>query len=83
LRSLFLGEHRDGQFHPLAPMADSRPQKQRSQMLFDRARADVQPARDFLVAASLHQQIQDLLVPGRHFDFLKIDHDEFPRHDWN
>jgi hypothetical protein len=31
-------------------------------------------ARDFLVAAPLHEQTQNLLVTGRDLDFIEVDH---------
>jgi hypothetical protein len=34
-------------------------------------------ARNFLVAAALHQQVQHLLVAGRNFDLIETDHDCF------
>jgi hypothetical protein len=43
-------------------------------VLFHGARADAQMPRNFLVAATLHQQIQHLLVTGSDFDFLQVDH---------
>jgi hypothetical protein len=44
-------------------------------MLFHRSRADAQMPRDFLVAATLHQQIQDLLIAGCDLNFFEINHD--------
>jgi hypothetical protein len=43
-------------------------------VLFHGARTDFQLVRDVLVAAALHQQVQDLLVALRYLDFAKIDH---------
>ena len=46
-------------------------------MLLDGAWADIELACDILVAASLHKQIQDLLVARCDFNFIKIDHGGF------
>ncbi|SPE22646.1 hypothetical protein SBA2_1020005 [Acidobacteriia bacterium SbA2] len=46
-------------------------------MLFYGARADVELARNLFVAAALHQQVQDLLVAGRNFDLIQVDHVAF------
>jgi hypothetical protein len=43
-------------------------------MLFDGSGADVEVGRDLLVAASLHEQTEHLLVARRDFDFVEIDH---------
>jgi len=43
-------------------------------MLFYGSRADTEMARDFFVAAPLHQQAQYLLVSRGYFDVVKIDH---------
>jgi hypothetical protein len=63
-----------GQFYPFAAIPDSGAQKQRAQVLLNGARADVELARNFLVAASLDQQIQHLLVAGGNFDLFQIHH---------
>lgn len=39
-------------------------------MLLNGARADTQMARDFLVAASLNEQVQYLLVSGCYLDIV-------------
>jgi hypothetical protein len=72
-------EHGDGQLHALAAIANSGAQKQRAEMLLDGARADIELARDFFIAAALNQQFQDLPVTGRHFDLIQIHHDNLPR----
>jgi hypothetical protein len=46
-------------------------------MLFDRTRADVELPGNFFVAAALHQQVQNLLIPRRDFDLTQIDHDGY------
>ena len=69
-----LGEHGDGEFHALAAIANSGTQEKRAQVLLHGAWADVQLARNFLVAAGLDQRKQNLLVAGGHFDFGEIDH---------
>ena len=46
-------------------------------MLFHGAWADVQLTSNLFVAATLHQQVQHLLVAGSHFDLFQVDH-EFP-----
>jgi len=43
-------------------------------MLFHRARADAQLPCDFFVAAASHQQIEDLLVPGRNLHSIHVHH---------
>jgi hypothetical protein len=48
-------------------------------VLFDGPRADAQVAREFFVAASLHQQTQYLLVSGRYLDIVEVDHLAFRR----
>jgi hypothetical protein len=55
-------------------LADSSTQEQRAQMLFHSPRTDVKLNRNFLVAATLHEQVQNLLVAGRHFDFIQMNH---------
>jgi hypothetical protein len=49
-------KHRGGEFHSLPAFFNACAQKQRAQVLFHRPRGDVQVARDFFVAASLHEQ---------------------------
>jgi hypothetical protein len=71
---LLLDEHGGREFHALPAFFNACAQKQRSQVLFNRPRADVQMARDFLVAASLNQQSQYLLVSGRDFNFVEVYH---------
>jgi hypothetical protein len=53
---LLLDEHCGREFHPLPAFFDACAQKQCAQVLFDGSRADIQLARDFFVAASLHEQ---------------------------
>jgi hypothetical protein len=72
-----LGKHGDCQFHALAALSDSSPQEQCAQVLFYGARADLELARNFLVTAALYEQVQDLLVTGRYFYLIQIDHDWF------
>jgi hypothetical protein len=74
---LLLDEHGGGEFHTLAAFLDAGAEKQRAQVLFDGARADVQVARDFLVTAALDEQTKHLLVTGRYLDFVEIDHGRF------
>src|ERR1700688_4546354 len=73
-RCLLLYEHGGGEFDSLPAFFNTCAQKKCAQMLFDGARADAQMARDFLVAASLNEQTQYLLVSGRYLDIVKIDH---------
>src|SRR5260370_37321996 len=58
--------------HPLAPLPNSGAQKKRAQMLFHGARADAQLPGNFLVAATLHHQIEHLLIPRRNFYSVDI-----------
>jgi hypothetical protein len=44
-------------------------------VLFYSAGTDVELACNFLVAAALHEQVQDLLIAGRDFDLIEINHD--------
>jgi hypothetical protein len=46
-------------------------------VLLHRARTNVELPGNLFVAASLHQQIQDLLVARRDFDLRQIDHMHF------
>jgi hypothetical protein len=46
-------------------------------MLFHGPGADVQFLRDFLVAASFHQQVQNLFVALRNLDVTEIQHGRF------
>jgi hypothetical protein len=66
--------HRGGKLHAFAAVCDSGPQEQCSQVLLYRARADVELFCDFLVAAPLHQQVENLLVSASYFDPGKIHH---------
>jgi hypothetical protein len=50
-------------------------------MLFDSARADAQLPGDFLVAATLDQQIEHLLIPRRYFNSIDIHHRNSPSAD--
>jgi hypothetical protein len=50
-----VGKYGNSRLHPLAAMADSK--KQSAQVLFHGAQADVEPARDLLVAAALHKEV--------------------------
>jgi hypothetical protein len=74
---LLLDEHRGGEFHSLPAFFNACAQKQRAQVLFHRPRADIQMARDFFVAASLHEQTQYLLVTGSDLNFIKVNHGLF------
>jgi hypothetical protein len=67
-------EYGGGQFHPLAAILDSGSQKQSTQVLFHGPGAYVQLLRDFLVAASFDQQVQNLLIAVRDFDVAEIQH---------
>jgi hypothetical protein len=67
-------EHGGGELHSLAAICDAGPQKQRTQMLFHSPGADVQLLRDLLVAASFHEQMQNLFVAACDFDIAKIQH---------
>src|SRR5258708_4000527 len=49
--------------------------KKRAQVLLHGARADTQLARDFFVAATLDQQVQDLLIAGRNLHPVEIHSD--------
>jgi hypothetical protein len=76
---LLLDEHGGGEFHSLPAFFNACAQKQRAQVLFHRPRADIQMARDFFVAASLHEQTQYLLVTGSYLNFIKVNHGLFVR----
>jgi hypothetical protein len=74
---LLLDEHRGGELHSLPAFLNACAQKQCAQVLFYRPRADIQVARDFFVAASLHEQPQHLLVTGRYLNLVKVNHGLF------
>jgi hypothetical protein len=61
--------------HPLAPIADSSAKKEGSQVLLYGAWANAQLAGDFLIAASLDQQVEHLLVSRRNLDSIEIHHE--------
>jgi hypothetical protein len=67
-------EHGSGKLYPLAPIPNPGPQKQRPQMLLHGTRTNVQLRCDFLVAATLHQQSQNLFIALRNLDFAEINH---------
>lgn len=69
-----LDEHGGREFHAFPAFFDPGAQEQRPEMLFYGSWADVQMARDFLVAAPLHQQVQHLLVSGCDLDLVEINH---------
>jgi hypothetical protein len=48
-------------------------QEQCAQVLLHGARADVQAAGNFFVAASLREQAENLLIAGSYFDGVQID----------
>jgi hypothetical protein len=56
------------QLHALACTGDSGPLEQGPKMLFDGARTDAQLAGNFLVAAALQQQLQNLSITFRNFE---------------
>jgi hypothetical protein len=70
-----------GEFDPLAAFLDPGTQKQRPQVLLNRARADVQLPRNFFVAAALDQQLEHLLIAWRNFDFIDVHHLELLEED--
>jgi predicted GNAT family acetyltransferase len=47
-------------------------------VLFDGAGADIQSSGDFFVAASLGEKAKNLLITGRDFDGVEIDHGVTP-----
>jgi hypothetical protein len=56
---------------------DSGAQEKHAEVLFYGSLTDIQLASNFLIAETLHKQLQDLLFAGRHFDFIEMDHDLF------
>jgi hypothetical protein len=62
----------DCQFHPLAPVFDSSPQEQGSQVLLDGARTDAQLPGDFFITAASHQQFENLLISRRNLHAIHI-----------
>jgi hypothetical protein len=72
--SLLFAEHCDGQFDPLAALANPGPQEKGAKMLFHRPWTDIQLTRDFFIAAALHEQMEYLLIAGGDFDLVQIDH---------
>jgi hypothetical protein len=71
-------ENGSREFHALAAIFDSRSQKQRTQMLFHGAGADVQLRGDVLVAASFDKQLENLFIALRNLDVAEIQHEIFP-----
>jgi hypothetical protein len=59
-----------GQDDPLTALLNSCPQKQGLQVLFHRARADVEFRCDLLIAAALHQELENFLISARNLDLL-------------
>jgi hypothetical protein len=51
-------------------MLDSGAQEQRAQVLFYCAGTDVEFRRNLLIAATLHQQLQYVMVAARDFDVI-------------
>jgi hypothetical protein len=79
IASAFFIEDRGRQLDSLAAVLDAGAQKQGPQVLFHSARADVQLSRNFLVAASLDQELQHLLIALGDFDLAEIHHNfSFP-----
>src|SRR5580698_1421830 len=66
--------HRSGELYAFAPVGDSCAQKQCAQMLLHRSRADVELFCDFLVAASLHQQVENLFISASNLNAGNIHH---------
>jgi hypothetical protein len=61
---LLLREHGGGQLHAFAAVPDSGTQEQSTQMLLHGARTDVELIGNFLVAATLNQEFENLFVAG-------------------
>jgi hypothetical protein len=72
---LLLGEHRGCEFYPFSSITDSSPKEKGAQVLLHRPRTNVQLRRDFLVAASFHQQLQHLAVARRNLDLGQDQHE--------
>jgi hypothetical protein len=72
-------EHGGRKFHSLTAILDSGSQKQGTQMLFHGPGTDVQLLRDFLVAASFDQQVQNLFIALRNLDVAEIQHGDSSR----
>jgi hypothetical protein len=60
------------ELHALATLCDSSPQKEGSQMLLYRSRADAQLPGYFFITTALHQQIQNLLVSWCHLNLANL-----------
>src|SRR5579862_611308 len=71
---LLLLIHGGGEPYALAPLGDARPQEQCAQVLLYGSRADVQLLGNLFVAATLHQQVQDVFIAMGDFDFVEINH---------
>src|SRR5437899_11224944 len=69
---LLLHKHCGRKLHTLAPISNSRAQKECAQVLFHRSRANVQLGSDFFIAASLDQQLQYLFVTVCNFYCCQI-----------
>src|SRR6266568_5241813 len=74
MSELLLFKNCGGQNDAFAPLLDSRTQKQRAQVLLHGAWADVEFRRDFLIAAALHQQLQNVLIAARNLDLFQVQH---------
>jgi hypothetical protein len=75
-------ENSSREFHALAAIPNSGSQKQGTQMLFHGPGADVQLLRDFLIAASFDQQLQNLFIAMRNLDVAEIQHEIFLSSCW-
>jgi hypothetical protein len=75
-------ENGSRKFHALAAILNSCSQKQRTQMLFHSPGTDVQLLRDFLVAASFDQQLENLFIALRNLDVAEIQHEIFLSSCW-
>jgi hypothetical protein len=67
-------EYGGGELYPFAAILNTGSEKQSPKMLFHGPGADVQLLRDFLVAASFDQQMQNLLIALRNLDVAEIQH---------
>jgi hypothetical protein len=57
-----------------AALFDARAQEERTQVLLDRTRTDVELPSDFFVTASLAQQAKHIFIPRGNLDHAKVNH---------
>jgi hypothetical protein len=80
---LLLFKDGGGQDDAFAPLLDTGAQKQCAQVLLYGAGANVEFDCDLFIAASLHQQLKNLLVAAGDFDLIEVQHFSASSCCWN